>query len=52
MRRPDFKNLSFTRSGGEQVIPPRKEWMSAEKINIYSRYTASDIEALDHLNFV
>lgn len=51
MKRPDFSTIKLKNTVSDPESP-KKSWQSPEEIIIKSRYSKSDIEKLQHLDFV
>ncbi|MDX1641295.1 MAG: methylmalonyl-CoA mutase [Balneolaceae bacterium] len=53
MRRPDFSKIPFEPNGKQEKTSTAKEnvWDTPEKISVKHRFTAEDIESLEHLDY-
>ena len=52
--KPDFKNIDITSgsTGPRPAVKAGEDWLTPERIQVKSVYTASDLEGLEHLNYM
>lgn len=53
MKRPDFSKIPFEPNGktGTKTTNKNEVWETPEKISVKNRFTANDIESIEHLDF-
>ena len=53
MNKPDFSKIKFKRNPGRKVSKKKTtEWMTPEKITIYTRFDSDSTKNLKHLNYI